>query len=78
MSDDLGRFSGTIARIGPEYGFILMDDNACEIFFHHDICESHYFETLHVGDRLRFSVQESKTHPGSLVPGRISREPKVL
>ena len=74
----LGRFAGTITRIGPSFGFVSIDDsNIDNVFFHEDVCnEQVRFATLKVGDRLRFDVKRSRAHPDKLVAGRIARETK--
>jgi cold shock CspA family protein len=72
------RFSGCITRLGAEYGFIRLDNLTVDVFFHQQICDEVVpFATLREGDRLRFNVKESKTHPGKWVAGRLSREMKV-
>jgi cold shock CspA family protein len=72
------RFTGCITRIGPAFGFIRLDNLDVDVFFHKNICDEVVpFDTLTVGQRLRFNVLESKHHPGKLVAGRISREEKI-
>jgi len=75
----LGRFAGTITRIGPSFGFLAIDDsNIGNVFFHEDVCDEQVpFATLRVGDRLRFDVKRSRAHPDKLVAGRIARETKI-
>jgi hypothetical protein len=72
------RFAGRVTRIGPEYGFIRMDDADLDLFMHRDIVgEVIPWETLRPGDRLRFNVKESATRPGMYVASRVSREEKT-
>ena len=75
----LGRFAGTITRIGRSFGFLAIDDSNIDsvFFFHQDICDEQTpFASLKVGDRLRFDVKRSRAHPDKLVAGRIARETK--
>jgi len=71
------RFSGTIVRIVADYGFLQLDNMFMTVFLHKNVCEIISFASLRVGDRLRFSVRLSKTYPGKLVAGRITRETKT-
>jgi hypothetical protein len=72
------RFAGRVTRIGPDYGFVLLDDTTLDVFIHRDICgETVPWNTVKVGDRLRFGVKESKLQPGKLVAGHVTRETKI-
>jgi cold shock CspA family protein len=72
--ETLGRFSGTVKRVGPKFGYITMDDSKTDVWFHRDICEDIDFDNIAVGDRLTFQIVESKTYAGQLAAGRITRE----
>lgn len=71
------RFSGTIVTIGRDFGFVRIDATNTDVFFHRDICDGVPFDRLSKGDRICFSVKESKTYPGRLVAGRITRDKEM-
>jgi len=71
------RFSGSVSRIGDKFGFIKPDDSRFpELFFHRDICDMVEFDSLRVGDRVRFGIRNSKSHPDKLCAGRVAYEVK--
>jgi cold shock CspA family protein len=72
--ESLGRFTGTVKRVGPEFGYITLDDSNTDVWFHRDICEEIDFDGIAVGDRLNFQIKESVDYPGQLSAGRISHE----
>jgi hypothetical protein len=68
------RFLGIVTRIQADYCFILLVNTTATIFLHRNICTGHIpFESLALGDYLRFQMSESKLHPGHLVAGHPSR-----
>jgi hypothetical protein len=72
------RFSGCVTRIGPEFAFLRLDNLLVDVFLHRRICdETVPFDTLNVGDRLRFGLKPSTMLSGKFVASRPARETKI-
>jgi cold shock CspA family protein len=74
---DRERYSGAVTSIGRNFAFVELDGGKVPVFVHRAICEDLNFDNLVVGDRLRFCLRESKSHPGKLCAGRIAYEVKT-
>jgi len=72
-----GRFSGAVVKVFRNFAFVQPDGSGVEVFIHRGICEDLNFDSLVIGDRLRFCLKESKSHPGKLCAGRIAYETKT-
>jgi cold shock CspA family protein len=72
------RFAGPLVRKVDTFGFIRLDGTTLDIFLHRDICDEIVpFDSLRVGDRLRFQIKRSKRYPGKLCASRVTREEKI-
>ena len=56
---------GTIKTIvaGKPFGFIAVEGQEKDVFFHQEACEAGAFETLKAGDKVTFDVEQAEKGP---------------
>ena len=73
------RFAGRVRNIGPDYGFIQIDDTELSAFLHRNnvVDKTMPWDSVKAGDRVRFGILESKEKSGKLLAVNVTREPHL-
>lgn len=64
--------TGTIKRLTDKgFGFISIEGQEKDLFFHHSALEGVTFEELNVGDTLQFETEDSQKGPQAINITRV-------
>jgi len=68
------RFSGEIVKLNGQYGFIRSSIAGINIYFCKKSTRNIRWDSLKVGDRVRFSLRASRNMPEKLYAHSVSRD----